>query len=403
MLNEEDFGVHGGLQCHSCGAKFQIVSIPPSIGQRHFESRNHKEKTEAAAKELNDFQDARELVQDAVTHNQDAVGQYYDAVAHNQDAVAHNQDADAVAHNQDALAHNQDAVNQYQDAVNQYQDALNTEGWDAESWDVDSHMEAAVIVLNDKQDGTDLVIDDTHNNEASIDAAHTDISDAGDTDAADRATTDVAAIGDVDASNTDDSDFSMSSDDFSEEDPSDIEESDLEVDPVPEVQEIHFPFKSKLEFSLLLLFSGLGASKFSGVPTLGRLRSLSANIRALLNISPKLYHIGDKRVYYIPIQQTIHLAFANPCIWIQLHTLPTLQNISSELYYSTKWFEEIPTPMVRVHCGNGFYDIFAGEAYYYDEDGVACIVPETFAAIKDGSVFACGKMATLRAIFILVN
>ncbi|KAJ3390332.1 hypothetical protein HDU80_011304 [Chytriomyces hyalinus] len=273
--------VHRGLQCRSCGAKFQRVSIPPSIGQCHFESRNHKEKTEAAAKELNDYQDARELVQDAVTHNQDAV-------SHNQDAVGHN-------HNQDAVAQNQDA-------------------------DVDSHMEAAAFVLNDKQDGTDLVIDDMHNNEASVDATDTDTSDAGDTDAGDRATTNVAAH------------------ELSEEDHSDIEASNFEVDPVPEGKRgkgwdftintskfkkgIYFPFKSKQELELLLLFSGLGASKFSrnqqagvlnifndvpGVPTLGRLRSLSTDMRALLNVSPKLYHIGDKRVYYIPIQQTISL------------------------------------------------------------------------------------------------
>ncbi|KAJ3244895.1 hypothetical protein HDU77_009681 [Chytriomyces hyalinus] len=59
--------------------------------------------------------------------------------------------------------------------------------------------------------------------------------------------------------------------------------------------------------------------------------------------------------------------------------------------------------MVGVHHGNGFYDIFAGEAYHYDEDGVTCIVPETFAAIKDGSVIACGKMATITNGCLTVN
>ncbi|KAJ3381514.1 hypothetical protein HDU80_001815, partial [Chytriomyces hyalinus] len=288
--------------------------------------------------------------------------------------------------------------------------------------------------IRDNSNSHGAVGDNTGGAGNDSDDTHADNAHASDGDATHKNTTNVAETGNTDADDTDDSDFSMSSQVLSEDDPSDIEASDFEVDPVPEAtpdegwdfmvdtskftKGNHFPFKSNLEFKLLSLFSGVGAAKFSrnqqagvlntysnvpGTPTLGRMRSLSADIRALLNISPKLYHIGDKQVYYIPIQQTIRLAFANPRIRSQLHTLPMLQKMSSELYHSGKWFEEIPTPMFRVQRGNGFYDIFAGEAYHLEEDRVRCIVPLTFAATEDGSRIACGKKAMINNGCLIVK
>ncbi|KAJ3382315.1 hypothetical protein HDU80_001562, partial [Chytriomyces hyalinus] len=333
---------------------------------------------------------------------------------HNLDPNDHNLDAfNFDAHNIDAHnidAHNIDAHN----IDNCNIDDCNPDLWDTESWDIDPLVKAAGIEPNDMQDLNELA------GTGNPDGSSTDIGK-------------VALWDDNLPSSDDDSDFSMSSHIFSEDPHSDIECSDFEVDPVPESKPdegwdfsvdtnkfkngTHCPFNSELEFRLMSLFSGVGSAAFSrnqqaGVlttyndpdaPTLGRLRSLSTDIRALLNFSPKLFHIGDTHVYYIPIQQTIRLAFANPRIRSQLHTMPMLQEISSELYHSSKWVEEIPTPMVRVQTTSGYYDIFTGEAYHVGQDRVSCIVPVTFAATEDGSIMACGKRALFANGCLIVN
>ncbi|TPX44969.1 hypothetical protein CcCBS67573_g10386 [Chytriomyces confervae] len=315
-------------------------------------------------------------------------------------------------------------------------DADNHEADDADNHEADDTDDTDNHEADDTDDADNHEADDTDDAD-NHEADDTDDADDADNHEADNTDTDTsnAAVWDTDLPSSDNvSDFIMSSQVLSEDDPSDIEASDFEVDPVPEGMPDkgwdfsvnakkfkngpHLPFNSELEFRVMSLFSAVGSAKFSrdqqlGVlkayehvpdsPTLGRLRSLSADLRALLNVSPNLYKIGDKPVYYIPIQQTIRLAFANPVIRNQLHTLPTLQKISSELYHSSKWFEEIPTPMVRVERVNGFYDIFAGEAYHLGQDEVSCIVPVTFATTEDGSVIACGKKAMVANRCLIVK
>ncbi|KAJ3242554.1 hypothetical protein HDU77_010733 [Chytriomyces hyalinus] len=534
FIHDDHFAqVHGGLQCRSCGVLFKRVSIPFSVARRHFESRKHVEKTEAAAIQLTGNQvinDSRGAIGDnndphgvfgdnnnvnshgALGHNNvnshGALGHNnvnsHGALGHNNvnshGALGHNNvnSHGALGHNNvnshGALGHNN--VNSHSalghNNVNSHGALGHNDNDDSHSVVGDNNDPHSVVgdnnnvnshgalghnnvnshgalgdnnshndVGDNQLTGNQVIIhscgairdnshshgavgdntgsagndsDDTHADNTHADNTHADNTHASDRDATHRNTTNVAETGNTDADDTDDSDFSMSSQVLSEDDPSDIEASDFEVDPVPEARPDegwdfmvdtskftkgnHFPFKSNLEFKLLSLFSGVGATKFSrnqqagvlntysnvpGTPTLGRMRSLSADIRALLNISPKLYDIGDKHVYYIPIQQTIRLAFANPRIRSQLHTLPSLQKISSELYHSGKWFEEIPTPMFRVQRGNGFYDIFAGEAYHLEEDRVRCIVPLTFAATEDGSTIACGKKAMINNGCLIVK
>ncbi|KAJ3382866.1 hypothetical protein HDU80_001440 [Chytriomyces hyalinus] len=284
-------------------------------------------------------------------------------------------------------------------------------------------MEIMMLVAqkrkNDKEDDTDNhEADDTDNHEAE----DTDNHEAEDTDnhEADDPDTSNAAVWDTDLpSSNNGSNFIMSSQVLSEDDPSDIETSDFEVDPVHESMPDegwnfpvntkkfkngpHLPVNSELEFRAMSLFSAEGSAKFSrdqqlGVlkaykhvpdsPTLGRLHSLSADLRALLNVSPNFYKIGDRPVYYIPIQQTIRLGFSNPIIRNQLHTVPTLQKISLELYHSSKWFKEIPTPM---------------EKHTISDKIESHVVPVTFATTEDGSIIACGKKAMVANRCLIVK
>ncbi|KAJ3241919.1 hypothetical protein HDU77_010914, partial [Chytriomyces hyalinus] len=74
--------------------------------------------------------------------------------------------------------------------------------------------------------------------------------------------------------------------------------------------------------------------------------------------------------------------------------MPIISDEQSELYHGSKWFNEIPTPMVRQHQGATYFDIFSGEAYYCQDDN-EWIVPLTFAQSLDGTILASGKEAKL--------
>ncbi|KAJ3382985.1 hypothetical protein HDU80_001363, partial [Chytriomyces hyalinus] len=274
------------------------------------------------------------------------------------------------------------------------------------------HAGAAAIHVNDAGETDENLVDHagataTHVNDAGetdenlVDHAGTAgdsdenlVDDAGNAGDSDENLVDLIWDNDLPSSDND-SDFSLRTHVLSEEEPSNADDSDLEEDPEPDAKAdegweftvssdkfmkgTHAPFKSNVEFRLLSLFTTLGAGRFSrsqqsdildvyddilGTLTLGRLRSLSSDIRELLNVSPSLIEIGTKQVHYIPIQKTIRLAFANPLICSQLHTLPTLHAITSELFHASKWIDEIATPMVRMQQTNGFLDIFAGEVYH---------------------------------------
>ncbi|KAJ3379387.1 hypothetical protein HDU80_002484, partial [Chytriomyces hyalinus] len=417
-MQESHFAqVPGGLQCRTCGAKFERVSISQSVALRHFQSHNHLEKMQAAAVLLNNNEDKIPALA-TLTDKISALAMLTDKIS----ALATLTDKiSALATLTDKIS----ALTTLTDKISAL--AMLTDKISALATLTDKISALATLMdkilalamLMDKILALAIMMDktlalatlncctlkvgdtdldttevtgtgnlDADNTQTGY-AADTDNHEADDTDnheaddtdnhEADNTDTDTsnAAVWDTDLPSSDNgSDFIMSSQVLSEDDPCDIEASDFEVDPVHESMPDegwdfpvntkkfkngpHLPFNSELEFRVMSLFSAVGSANFSrdqqlGVlkayehvpdsPTLGKLCSLSADLRALLNVSPNLYKIGDKPVYYIPIQQTIRLAFANPVIRNQLHTLPMLQKISSELYHSSKWFEEIPTPM----------------------------------------------------------